>query len=105
MASTGAAPSPRASFPRRGPYTCRSWWYKALTGECDDDPDQTAGWLRALSGDHGDEAEVLFDAAIRFVERKHPNPNPNVEAKPKRKLSPAEAAAEAAVERMKRQRQ
>ena len=77
----------------------------ALTGECDDDPDQTAGWLRALSGDHGDEAEVLFDAAIRFVERKHPNPNPNVEAKPKRKLSPAEAAAEAAVERMKRQRQ
>jgi hypothetical protein len=87
----------------------------ALTGERDDEPDQTEGWLRALSGDHCDEAEMLFDAAIKFVERKHPNPNPNVEAKPKRMnpmaqpgCSTAEAKrkqmVEAAEARMKRQR-
>ena len=40
----------------------------ALTG-APKNPDQAEGWKDALTGEKGEEVAMLFDAAIKFVER------------------------------------
>lgn len=69
----------------------------ALTG-APKNPDQAEGWKDALTGEKGEEVAMLFDAAIKFVERskkrgKSADDDEKVEEDPKAKRAKMLAAA------------